>query len=335
MNEKKNATIKDIAKELGLSATAVSRALNNRGGISEETRQKVIEVAKKLNYKPNIVAKSLKLNKTKTIGVVVADSSQYFFAKVIKGIENTATKEGYNIILCNTDSDAEKEKKAINVLINKRIDGIVLASSMLTKTEHIRYLNDTGVPYIFLIRRSEYEGADYVVNDNVLGAYLMTSYLLRAGEGKIHFLNMTEGSPSSKDRLDGYLKALEEKGMTCDPSLIHYMKPEVEDGYAVMRQILDKGEKVETVFCGCDVISVGAMEAIFERGYRIPEDIRVAGYDDIDFSAYLRTPLTTVSQPKYTIGSLGVETLLNKIRNKTEEVQHVILKPSLVIRQST
>jgi DNA-binding LacI/PurR family transcriptional regulator len=102
-----------------------------------------------------------------------------------------------------------------------------------------------------------------------------------------------------------------------------------------MRQILDKGEKVETVFCGCDVISVGAMEAIFERGYRIPEDIRVAGYDDIDFSAYLRTPLTTVSQPKYTIGSLGVETLLNKIRNKTEEVQHVILKPSLVIRQST
>ena len=332
---KKNVTIKDIAKEVGLSAMAVSKALNNKSGVKPETREKILQAAKRLNYKPNTIAKSLKLNRTKTIGIIVSDSSQNFLAKVIRGIEDAAEKEGYSIILCNTDSNIDKEKKAINVLVNKRIDGIILVSSMLTGKEHIQFLEEIGVPYLFLVRRSESSDVDCVVNDNVLGSYLIISYLIKSSDTKIHFLNLTENSPSAQDRLRGYKKALEEKGIPYDPSIIYNVKPEIEEGYIAMRQLLEKDESVRTVFCGCDVIAIGAMEALIEKGIKIPQDIRVAGYDDIEFAAYLRVPLTTVSQPKYLIGTKGVEILLRKIRKQTEDVQTVVLRPSLVIREST
>jgi len=328
-------TIKDIAAEVGLSVTAVSKALNNKGGISEETVRRIKEAAKKLNYKPNSVAKSLKLNNTKTIGVIVSDSSHSVFAKVIRGIGDTAAKEGYDIILCNTDADPEKEKKAINVLINKRIDGIIIAASTLTKEEDARLIEEIGIPYIYLIRRSEWEEADYVINDNVLGAYLMVNYLLRNSKNKIHFLNLTESTTSALDRLTGYKKALKENGIEFDPSYVTHIKPEIEDGYAAMRQILEKNGDVKTVFCGCDVIAIGAMEAIIEKGLKIPQDVRVAGYDDIDFAAYLRIPLTTVRQPKYLIGSKGTEVLINKIQKKITGVQHIILKPEIIVRESS
>lgn len=328
-------TIKDIAAEVGLSVTAVSKALNNKGGISEEAVRRIKDAAKKLNYKPNSVAKSLKLSNTNTIGVVVSDSSSSLFAKVIRGIGDTADREGYDIILCNTDGEPEKERKAINVLINKRIDGIIIAASTLTRVEDARLIEDMGIPYTYLIRKSEFDEADYVVNDNVLGAYMMVNYLLRSSKQKIHFLNLTESTISAVDRTAGYRKALEENGVVFDPSLITYVKPEIEDGYAAMRQILERNEDVKTVFCGCDVIAIGAMEAIIERGLRVPNDVRIAGYDDIDFAAYLRVPLTTVRQPKYLIGSKGTEVLINKIQKKTTGVQHIILKPEIIVRESS
>lgn len=331
----KITTLKDIAKEVGLSATAVSKALNNKGGISKEKENIIKETANKLNYAPNTIAKSLRLKNTRTIGVVVSDSSQSFFAKVVKGIEDTATNLGYSIILCNTNQDIEKERNAIRVLLSKRIDGIALASSMLTNIRDMVFLKSLGIPFVFFIRRSESDEADYVANDNILGAYMMTNYLLKTNKDKIHFLNLNEESPSGKDRLVGYRKAYEENGMKFDNSRIYYLKPTIEEGYIMMRQLLDRGEDVKTVFCGCDVIGIGVMEAILEKGLRIPEDIRVAAYDDIDFAAYLRIPLTTVRQPKYSIGCKGTELLVSKIKNPHSKVQHVILKPELVIRQST
>lgn len=331
----RTATLKDVAKEVGLSAMAVSKALNGKGGVSQETMDRIKEAAKRLNYTPNVVAKSLRLNSTKTIGVVVSDSSHSFFAKVVKGIEETASTHGYNIILCNTDQDYEKEKKAIQVLFNKRIDGLILAASMLTKKEDVAFLKSFGVPFVFLIRRSESEEVDYVINDNILGSYQMVNYLIRSGNRNIHFINLYEESPSGMDRLIGYRKALEENNISFDPHLVSNVKPAIEDGYTAMRQLLDKGEDVKTVFCGCDVIGIGVMEAILEKRLKIPEDIKVAAYDDIDFAAYLRVPLTTVRQPKYSIGCKGTELLIDKIKNKSEEAQHLILKPELVIRQST
>ena len=334
-DEKKNATIKDIARELGLSAMAVSKALNNKPGVKNETREKILQTAKNLDYKPNNMAQSLKLNRSKTIGVVASDSSSSFLSKVVRGIEDAAEKEGYNIIVCNTDSDAEKEKKAINVLISKRIDGIVLASSMLTGIEYAGFLDSLGIPCVFAVRRSDNPKADTVVNDNVLGAYQMVRYLLKGGCGRIHFINMTMNSPSSADRLAGYKKALGEAGIAYDPRIVFNVSPYIDDGYIMMRQILNKDREVKCVFCGCDTVAIGAMEALVEHGLRIPQDVQLAGYDDIEFAAYLRVPLTTMNQPKYLIGTKSVEVLMKRIRNLTDEVQNIIVRSTLSIREST
>ncbi len=331
----RTVTLKDIAMELGISAMSVSKALNGKGGVSADTMLRIKEAAERLNYRPNIVAKSLRLNSTKTIGVVVSDSSLSFFAKVVKGIEETAAKSGYNIILCNTDHDYAREKKAIQVLFDKRIDGLILAASMLTKKEDLAFLRNFGVPFVFLIRRSEAEEVDYVINDNINGAYQMVSYLVDSGSGRIHFINLYEETPSRKDRLSGYQRALEEKGIPFDPGLVCSVRPTIEDGHDAMLRLLDGKEKVSAVFCGCDVIGIGVMEAILERGMRIPEDVRVAAYDDIDFAAYLRVPLTTIRQPKYSIGCRGTELLIEKIHGRNNEIQHLILKPELVVRMST
>ena len=332
---KRNATLKDIANEAGISTTAVSKVLNDRGGVSKETEQRVREIAARLNYRPNIVAKSLKTNNTKTIGFVVSDSSQSFFASVIKGAEDRAQVLGYNVILVNTNRSGEHEKQAISTLIGKRVDGLLLASSMLTKERDIEFLNSLNIPYVFLVRRSEYGNAPFVGNDNVAGAQTMVEYLIRTGSRKIHFLNMDRESTSSVNRLEGYIRALESHGIPYDASLVHYAKPDIQEGYVVIRRILESGIDVQALFCGCDVLSIGAIEAITERGLRIPEDIRVCGYDDIELAAYLRFPLTTMRQPKEEIGIKGVNVLVNSINQKGDKNKVIVLASDLIIRKST
>lgn len=335
MKKTNNAvTLKDVAREVGVSAMAVSKALNGKGGVSALTEKKIFEAVKKLGYQPNVIAKSLRLANTKTLGVVVSDSSHSFFASVIKGIEETAAKEGYNIILCNTGQDYEKEKEAIDVLISKRIDGMLLAASMLTKKGDVDYLKKLGIPFVFVIRRSESDDVDYVINDNVTGAYLMTTHLITPGVEKIYFLNLYEGSPSGEDRLLGYKRALKENGIRYSSKLIKNVNPQIEDGYIAMKKLLAETDDVDTLLCGCDVIAIGAIEAIIESGRRVPDDIRVGAYDDIDFAAYLKVPLTTIRQPKYLLGQRATELLIGKIKSNSIEPEHIILQPELIIRQS-
>ena len=333
--QRKNTTLKDIALEAGVSTTAVSKVLNNRGGISKDTENRIREIAKRLNYSPNIVAKSLKVNRTKTIGFVVSDSSHSFFGSVIKGAEERAANFGYNIILTNTNRSRQNEKKAISILLGKRIDGLLLASSMLTKGEDIAYLDSLNIPYAFLIRRSEDKKAPFVGNDNVDGAYNIVSYLLQTGSKEIYFLNMTKESTSSIARLKGYRRALDEYGIKFNQELVYNSQPDISEGYSTVRSIFESGKTIKALFCGCDILSIGAMEAILENNLRIPEDVRVCGYDDIEFAAYLRRPLTTIHQPKEIIGVKGIELLINRIENKDDKQNIFILKSELVVRQST
>ncbi|MBN1624140.1 MAG: LacI family DNA-binding transcriptional regulator [Clostridia bacterium] len=328
-------TLRDIATEAGLSTTAVSKVLNDKGSTSSETQERVKKIAERMGYRPNLVAKSLKDNCTKTIGLVVADSSHSFLGSVIKGAQEEAARFGYNIILANTNRNRETEKKAINLLLEKRIDGLLLASSMLIQKIDKPFLESLGIPYIFLVRRSEDKEDAFVGNDNIRGAFDMVEYLIKTGSKKIHFLNMDKSSTSSKDRLKGYIKAHENYHIPYDSRLVYNMRPEIEEGYTAMREILERGEKVETVFCGCDIIGIGAMEAILEKGLKIPEDIRICGYDDIEFAAYLRKPFTTMRQPKEIIGVKAIDLLLDRIQNVQEKPGVVMLKSELVVRQST
>lgn len=332
---KKVVTLKNIAEELGLSITAVSKALRGEPGIGRETVERVKETAKRMNYMPNSVAKSLRTNTTKTLGFIVSDSSFSFFTPVIEGVEKAAAEYGYNIILCNAYSNEEKEKESVRILANKRVDGLILAASMLNGEDHREFLDSFGIPYVFVIRKSESDQSDYVVNDNINGSFQMVDYLIKTGSKNIYFINIYEKIMSYSDRMVGYKRALAENGIEFDERFLYGAKPAVEDGYSAMKRILASGGDVDAVFCGCDVIAIGAMEAIIEAGLKIPEDIRVAGYDDIEYAAYLRVPLTTVRQPKYKIGRMGTEILIDKIQGKFEERQNIVLRPDLVLRHST
>ncbi len=332
---KKAVTLKSIAQELNLSITAVSKALRGEPGIGAETVARVKETAKRMNYRPNSVAKSLRTNVSKTLGLIVSDSSFSLFAPVIEGVEKSAAEYGYSIILCNAYSNIQKEEEAVQILANKQVDGLILAASMLNDSKHRAFLDSFGIPYVFVIRKSETDDADYVVNDNFHGSYQMVDYLIKTGSAKIGFLNIYKKISSYSERMNGYRKALEDNHIAFDADLVMDAKPTVEDGYAAMKRIIAQGVNLDALFCGCDVLAIGAMEAILEAGMSIPKDIRIAGYDDIEFAAYLRVPLTTVRQPKYRIGQMGTEVLIDRLQGKYQGRQNVVLRPDLVLRQST
>lgn len=334
---KKTITLKTIAEQLNISATAVSKALSGEGSISKELTSKIKKMAEDLNYQPNSIASSLRTKRTKTLGLVISDSTFSLFATMIDGIEKTAHEMGYNIILCNAHSSTEKEKDAVRTLVNKRIDGLLLAASLLTSKKDKEFLDSFEIPYLFLVRKCDYEEGNYVINDNFEGAFQMIDYLLKTGSKKIHFINISNTITTYRERLQGYREALKANHINYDENIVYNVKPSYDEGYHAMSSLFAKEgkENIHTVFCGCDIIAVGVMECILEEGFRIPEDIRVASYDDIEFAAHLRVPLTTVRQPTYKIGELGAEKLIEKIISDSDSYINMVIKPELVLRQST
>ncbi len=330
--KRKIATLKNVAEKAGISATAVSKALNNKPGVSKDTVEMVRRIAKDLNYKPNSIAQSLRASSTRTIGVIASDSSYSFFARVIKGIEDTAALNGYNIILSNSNSVYDKEKKAIEVLLSKRIDGLIIVSPIMYAEEDIQYVNSFDIPVVFLSRRNT--NIDYVATDNVLGSRLMTEYFLQKGHQDIIFINLPEDNASGAERLRGYKAGLATHNIEFDPDKVFCCKPEIEEGKRVMEQLLEVKPGIKAVYCGCDVIAIGVMQAIYDKGLQVPGDIAVAGYDDIEIAPYMRVPLTTIKQAKYDMGSEGVEIILRKLKSKKDRKFQVTLTPELVIRES-
>jgi DNA-binding LacI/PurR family transcriptional regulator len=337
LDMKKTVTLKTIAEELGVSVTAVSKAMRGEGSISRELTAKIKKLAEEMNYQPNSIASSLRTRRTQTLGLVISDSTLSLFAPLIEGIEKTAAEMGYNIILCNAHSSVEKEKEAVRTLVNKRIDGLFLAASLLTSKKDKEFLDSFEIPYMFLVRRCDWDGGDFVINDNAEGTYQMIDYLVKSGSDKIFFINISNTITTYRERLRGYREALTANKIRYDEKIVSNVKPTYEEGYHAMNKILMKegANNVRAVFCGCDMIAVGAMERILEEGLKIPGDVRLASYDDIEFAAHLRVPLTTVRQPTYKIGRLGAEKLIDKIQNQSESRINMVIKPELVLRQST
>ena len=329
------ATMEDVANAAGVSKMTVSKVLNGKPNIGQKTRERVLAAANELNYRHNAIASSMRSKKTKTIGLIISDSSFSFFPSVIKGIEDGAARNGYALLLCNTNGNYQTEKNMIDLLMSKRVDGMILAASTFLHKEDFDYLNSLGVAFVYAIRIPAYEQVDYVANDNCRGSYMMIDYMVRTGSRSIHFFNMKSVSTSAGKRLEGYTKALEKHGIAYDERMVHMIDHTVEAGYAHMKKLLSYGHEIKAVFCGCDVIAIGVMQAALDMGFHIPEDIRIASYDDIEFARYLQVPLTTVSQPKYDIGQKSVELLLKRIKDPQKAPEAVILAPELCVRKST
>lgn len=325
-------TIYDIAKKANVSISTVSRVFNGNELVSKKTRKKVQKVIEEMNYIPNAIARSLVCQTSKTIGLIVSDISNPFFTDVIDGIDSILSSEGFTAFMCDTRYSPEKENKYICQMLEKRVDGIIIFSAyasdtnLITKTKNI-------IPLVSV--QSTFSEADCINTTDDKGAFEAVDYLIKLGHSKIAFLVYEYNNSTISDRMKGYLKAHKENRLTVNNEYIITSKFTSNGGYYMTKELLEKCPEVTAIFAYNDVIALGAYMAINEKGMKIPDDISIVGYDDIEVASLTMPKLTTVSQPFYDIGKNAAELLLKRIKeNRKSTPQTILLPTKLVIRDS-
>jgi LacI family transcriptional regulator len=335
-------TIKDIARELGISPSTVSRALKDHPDISIETKKAVNALADKLNYQPNIVALNLRQKKTNTIGVIIPEIVHFFFSTVISGIEDVAYQAGYNVILCQSNESYQRELTDIKALFNSRVDGMLLSLSReTTNFDHIESIISKGVPIVFYDRMYNSPTSSKVIVDDYAGAKEAVQHLIDQGCKKIAHLEAAPNLMISIDRLKGFEDALKENNMEVKPEYImECHSGTFEEGKKATRKLLALPNPPDAIFANNDPMAMGAMMAIKEKGLKIPQDIAIVGFSNWFFGELLEPSLTTVDQPGFEMGQEAARLLIRHIEMKEKEVsdpitETKILKTKLVIRNSS
>lgn len=328
------STIYDVAKEAGVAPSTVSYVLNNTKNVKKATRQKVLDAVKKLNYTPNHIARSLKTKTTSTIGIVIPDISNPFFSELTRGIEDIANQYDYTVIICNTDENQKKEKKYLNTLISKGIDGLIFVG-----TGKYKIKKGKDLPTVLVDRYVDigFRNYGYVAFDNIEGSYIATSYLVQKGFKEITLLLGPIYLNTYMDRLKGYKKALLENKIDFNKTLIHVVSEQhisIEGGFNKVKELIKESKITDAIFATNDLMAIGAIKALQENNIRVPEDIKVIGFDDIYPSALITPSLTTISQPTYKMGQKAMKMLYGIISGSNLENKVITLKPKLAIRES-
>jgi DNA-binding LacI/PurR family transcriptional regulator len=332
------ATIKDLARELNLSPSTVSRALRNHPDISPLTKKRVISLADKLDYHPDSIARSLQTKKTKTIGVIVPEIKQPFFASVINGIEEFAFAAGYTIIVCQSNETYEREVVYTRSLVSHRVAGLLVSLSKSTKNfDHFRVLQRRKVPVVFFDRVSNEIEVSKVVVDDYNGAFDVVSHLIQSGYKRIAHLAGPKNLSISKFRLKGYKDALEQGNLAFSGDLVVNGGLDDTDGIVGFQKLLNLKPLPDAVFAVNDPVAIGAFVAIKDHGLIIPTDIALAGFSNTHMTSLLDPPLTTVEQPSYEIGKTAAQLLMEQINSNDEKFvpKFKVLKTHLIVRGST
>jgi LacI family transcriptional regulator len=329
------ATINDVARLAGVSITTVSHVINNTRFVSDELKRRVTVAMHELDYRPNTLAQSLRKGKTKTIGLIIPDSSNLFFAEIARFIEDVGYENGYSVILCNTDNNLDKQRRYTEVLVSKQVDGIILISAG-ESAEDLEEPLGAGIPVVIADREIVQTMADIVLVDNEKGGYLATKYLLELGHRKISCIAGPSLLTPSAQRVQGYKRALEEASITPLPAYIATGDFGMESGEAAIHKLLDIQPRTTAVFVCNDMMAVGAMRGARECGLRVPDDLSVIGFDNILLARATTPALTTVAQPKSTLARVTTELLIERIHAKQDsgERKQIVLTPELVIRES-
>jgi len=327
---KESSTLKYIAKELGVSVSTVSRALNGKTVVKEATRQRVLEAAKKYNYMPNEVARSLQKSATETIAVVLPDVSETFFGTIVKEIERVVARAGYMIILADTHEKAAKEQKYLDMLFKRRIDALVLATVDLSG-DSVRTFIDRGVPVVFIDNVPELDAIDAITVDNSKASRMAVEYLCSCGHTDIATIIGSNEETTGTERLSGYKRAISENKIPFNCSLVAYGDYKQESGYNAMVSLLDKRQEnpFTAVYVTSEKMTYGAMRAIRDRGLCVPDDISVVGFDIHNHTDDRRQKITTVVQPEELIGQRVGEILLKRLSGDNSELCRELLEPAL------
>ena len=327
----KRVTIADVARTAGVSMMTVSRVVNDSGPVSESTRQRVLLAVGELGYRPSGLARGLATRRTATIGLVVPDVANPFFAGVAKGVEQVAYAEGYNVFLGNTGEDPEHELTLLQSLEEKRVDGLILCSSRLPEADLRQALQWHGATV--LVNR-QLEGFGAVLVDDQRGAIALVEHLLSGGRRRIGMLAGPETSHSCRLRLLGYDSVLQEAGMQRRQGWMLRCAPDVAGGRQGAINLLQAYPELDALLCFNDLVAVGALQAAAELGRSVPDDLAITGFDDIPLAALMTPPLTTCRVPVFDLGDQAMRLLLEQIGGCDEGCERIVLAPELVIRGS-
>ena len=333
----RRVTAKEVAGKLGISTMTVSRVMNNRPHVDEETRRKVLGAAQKLDYSPNHIAKSLVLRKTHTIGVVVPEISHSFFPEAIRGIEEATYRARYHLILTHSAEDAKREKDALLTLESERVDGILISTAQSVQDHSLyQHMIRLGPPIVFFDRCVHGIGASCVSIDDEESARRITEHLIDHGYTRIAHLSGPQKVSIGRSRLNGFKSALADRKIPCYDQLIVESGFQETDGYQAMKKLLSfpRERRPRAVVAVNDPAAFGAIKAIQEQGLSIPGDIAIVGFSDDIRAALMPTPLTTVRQPAYEVGKLAAQKLLAFIEGKSPAIEEIIVKTEQVIRRS-
>ena len=331
-------TIHDIARELNITASTVSRALNDNPRISDETKKLVLKAAKKLNYQPNHIAAALRNGRSNIIGIIVPTADRSFFSSVIKAIEEIANNSRYNVMICQTYDSYTKEVASVEALLNARVDGIIASHGKETVDfDHFKKVKRKGIPLVLFDRSNDEFEVSNVVIDDYLGGYKATEHLIEQGCKRIaHFTN-TQKISIFKERLRGYCDALEQHGLKVDENLIVASNLQLQDGRDSMLKLLQLKKMPDAVFSSSAYGAMGALQILKEKKLRVPDDVALVAFSNEPFTSFTEPALTTVDQHPERIGNAAAEIFLAEVAAKNSKFfpQKIVLKPELIIRPSS
>ena len=332
-----NPNIKDVANKAGVSATTVSAYLNKSAPVNKVTAERIKKVIDEIGYKPNLIARSLRQKKTNIIGLIVGNILSHFYSVIAKSVEDGARKYGFNTILCNGDDDPKKELDYIKVLESLKVEGIIMTPTGKNE-DYINSVIRSGINVIFFDRFSDKVNCSSVCVDNATGSYNAVKYLVKQGYKKIAIINGNLEIITAKERLDGYLKVLKEASLSIDNDLIKIGDFKRETGLIKSLELLEGGNKLDSIFSTNLEITKGILSSIKQKGLKIPDDIGLVGFDDSDITQLFNPPITAISQPVYDIGSTAVELMIDEIKSEKglkRKIVRKILKTRLIEREST
>ncbi len=329
------ATIKDVAKLAGVSTTTVSHVINKTRFVAEDTTKAVWDAIQALHYSPSAVARSLKVNTTKSIGMIITTSEAPFFAEIVLAVEEYCYRQGYSLFLCNTQNNPEKIQNHLDMLIKKRVDGVLVMCTEYTENS-LMLFNGTNIPMVIMDWGRHDEKSDRILDNSFEGGYLATKHLIDNGHKEIGVIAGNLEKTTARDRFNGFLEAMKEANLPVRQEWITEGDFEPEDGYECMNNLFRLEKLPTAIFCFNDVMALGAISAITERGLSVPNDISIIGYDNIHSSRFYAPPLTTIHQSKSRLGTQALNLLLERIQKeeKVSEPQILEFHPELVPRKS-
>jgi DNA-binding LacI/PurR family transcriptional regulator len=327
-------TIKDVAKRAGVSPATVSYVLNQTRFVSPATEARVRQAIRELNYQPNHIARSLRARRTMTVGMIMSDITNPFFADIVRGAEDVLSEKHYSLILCNTDEAPERELATLQLLRQKKVDGLIVVATG-HNVAPLYEVNALGLPVVLVDRQLPGDQLDTVVVDNQAGAYQATRHLLELGHRRIGLIIGLQGISTTMQRRRGYELALQDYGLAPDPTLIQEGHSTIEGGAAAAETLLDLNPPPTALFATNNLMTIGVFLTIKQRRLRCPQDIAVVGFDDMVWLSVFTPGVTTVVQPSYEIGQRAAHLLLDRMTGKSPHTPRVImLAPQLIIRES-